>query len=197
MSTASTLRSVRVCLRTLGTAALLSGAASAMAITINFSGSGLVTGPAQTPPVLSGLTMGSATSDYIVAGEGGWHVDKVFSFNVATLVGGGNWTLSNGSSSLTGMFTSSRADSTSPTALLYTVTGGTGSFAGYTGSGVATGSTAGNPFGLPAAVVTFTESGAFNVSAVPEPAMGWLLAAGLAAVAWRVRRGVFAQAAVR
>lgn len=173
--------------------ALLAGTAAAAPVSLAFSGSGAVTGPAQAFPVLSGLSMISATSDYIVDGDDGWHVEKSFGFNVATLTGGGSFTLSDGIDSLSGTFTSSRASSTAPTDLFYTVTGGSGRFAGFVGTGVASGATVGNAFGLPTAAVSFRESGVFNVSAVPEPTTGLLLMAGLAALVLRPVRRVAAR----
>ena len=176
-------------IRTGGALAALLGSASAMAITIAYSGSGAVSGPAQTPPVLTGLTLTSAPSVFPVGVEAGWSVDKLFFFNTATLIGGGSFNFSNGVSSFGGTFTSARANGTAPTSLVYTVTGGTGAYAGYTGVGFGYGSTVGNPFALPAAAVTFTEGGFFNISPVPEPGSALLLALGLgSALLWR--RGV-------
>ena len=176
-------RYVRVC----GMLALISGAASVTALPITFSGSGPVTGPAQTPPILTGLMLTGATSNYTVDGDSSWFADKLFNFNTATLMGGGTWTFSNGISSLTGSFTSSRVSSTSPLDLLYTVTGGSGIYAGYIGTGTATGATIGNPISLPNGPVSFRESGNFNLTQVPEPASGLLLTIGLVGMALRRR----------
>ena len=158
-------------------------AAHAAAVTISFAGTGTVAGTAQVFPVLSGLTMSSATSNYTLGGDGGWHVDKVFGFNVVSLVGSGTFTLSNGSDSLSGTFTSSKANAAAPTDLFYSVLGGTGTFAGYTGSGTSSGITEGNAFGLPAALVTFTETGSLNITPIPEPTTAFCLQAGL--LVWR------------
>jgi hypothetical protein len=167
-------------------ALLASGAATA--ITLAYSGSGAVTGPAQTPPVLTGLTLSAATSSFTIGADPTWRVDKLFFFNTATLTGGGSFTFSNASSSFSGTFVSTRASTTSPTTLVYTVTGGTGAYAGFVGDGIGYGTTIGNPFGLPAAVVSFTEGGFFNISAVPEPASALLLSLGAASIAlWRRR----------
>ena len=127
--------------------------------------------------------MSSATSNYTLVGDGGWHVDKVFGFNVVSLVGSGTFTLSNGSDSLSGTFTSSKANAAAPTDLFYSVLGGTGTFAGYTGSGTSSGITEGNAFGLPAALVTFTETGSLNITPIPEPTTAFCLQAGL--LVWR------------
>ena len=180
--------SLRACAHLGASLALLFGSAQAAAVSVAFNGSGTVAGAAQVFPVLSGLTMSAATSTYTVGGESGWHVDKVFGFNVVSLVGAGTFTLSGTGSSLSGTFTSSKADAAAPTALSYTVLAGTGTFAGYSGSGTSTGTTDGNAFALPGALVTFTESGSFNITPIPEPATALLLAAGLAGTALRLRR---------
>jgi hypothetical protein len=169
------------------TALLASG--TAMAITLAFSGSGLVTGPAQTPPVLTGLALSAATSNFSIDGDTTWKVDKLFFFDTALLSGGGTFNFSNGTSSFGGTFVSARASTTAPTTLTYTVTGGTGAYAGYTGIGFGFGTTIGNPFALPNAVVSFTEGGFFNISPVPEPSSLLLLSLGLTSAAlWRRRQ---------
>lgn len=178
------------CYRLTRTAVVLSamlGACSAMAITISYSGSGAVTGPAQAPPTLTGLQLTAATSSFTVGGSAGWGVDKLFSFNLPSLTGGGSFNFTNGSSSFGGTFTSARASTTAPTTLQYTVTGGTGIYAGYAGIGFGYGITLGDPFSLPAGNVSFTEGGFFNISPVPEPASGLLLTLGLGALLWRRR----------
>jgi hypothetical protein len=169
--------------------AFLLAAAQAEAVAIAFSGSGTVAGGPQVVPVLSGLTLSSATSNYTVnGGQSGWHVDKLFDFNVASLVGFGTFTLANGADSFSGTFTSSKANAAAPTDLFYSVNSGTGTFAGWVGSGTSSGITEGNAFGLPAALVTFTETGSFNLTPIPEPATVLLLAVGLAGTALRLRR---------
>jgi len=182
------IRSIRSLARLGAPLALLLGAAHAAALTVAFTGSGIVAGGPQVFPVLGGLSLSAATSNYTVGGESGWHVDKLFDFNVVSLVGSGTFTFTHGSDSLTGTFTSTKANAAAPTDLLYSVVGGTGSFAGYVGSGSSTGSTEGNAFGLPAALVTFTETGNLNLAPIPEPATVLLLAAGLAGTALRLRR---------
>ena len=169
--------------------AVLAGATQAAALTIAFSGSGTVAGSAQVFPVLSELTLSAATSTYTLGGQSGWHVDKLFSFNAVSLVGSGTFTFTSGNDSLSGTFTSAKASALSPTDLVYAVAGGTGSFANYSGSGTSSGITEGNAFGLPAALVTFTETGSLNLTPIPEPATVLLLAAGLAGTALRLRRG--------
>lgn len=181
-------RTLRACAHLSASLAFLLAAAQAEAVAIAFSGSGTVAGGPQVVPVLSGLTLSSATSNYTVNGQSGWHVDKLFDFNVASLVGFGTFTLANGADSFSGTFTSSKANAAAPTDLFYSVVGGTGSFAGYVGSGSSTGITEGNAFGLPAALVTFTETGNLNLAPIPEPATVLLLAAGLAGTALRLRR---------
>ncbi len=164
------------------------GTASAMAITISYSGSGAVTGPAQAPPTLTGLQMTAATSSFTIGGSAGWGVDKLFSFNLPTLTGGGTFNFTHGSSGFGGTFISARASTTSPTTLQYTVSGGTGIYAGYAGIGFGYGITIGDPFSLPTGNVSFTEGGFFNISPVPEPASGLLLTLGLgSALLWRRR----------
>jgi len=181
-------RTLRACAHLSASLAFLLAAAQAGAVTIAFTGSGTVAGPAQVFPVLNGLTLSSATSNYTVGGQSGWHVDKLFNFNVVTLVGAGTFTFTNGGNSFSGTFTSSKADAAAPADLFYSVSGGTGTFAGLVGSGTASGITEGNAFGLPAALVTFSETGSFNLTPIPEPATVLLLAVGLAGTALRLRR---------
>ncbi len=181
-------RTLRACAHLSASLAFVFSAAQAEAVAIAFSGSGTVAGGPQVVPVLSGLTLSSATSNYTVNGQSGWHVDKLFDFNVASLVGFGTFTLANGADSFSGTFTSSKANAAAPTDLFYSVNSGTGTFAGWVGSGTSSGITEGNAFGLPAAIVTFTETGSFNLTPIPEPATVLLLAVGLAGTALRLRR---------
>jgi hypothetical protein len=165
----------------------------ARAVTLNFSGNGVVNGPAQTPPVFSGLTIGPADATYTFDGQAGWTIDVVFGGNI-TLTGGFSGTMagsfSRGADSLS--FTGTQATSLlgQPIALNYTITGGTGAYAGYVGSGTSTVTLLGNPLGLPTPVPFLETSGVLNLQPVPEPGTWalWLLGLALLGAAASSRR---------
>src|SRR5689334_11765976 len=65
---------------------------------------------------------------------------RLSSFNAATLTGSGSGTFEHGTDALDFTFTSSAAALGQPLSLVYTITGGSGVFAGYTGAGSSTAS---------------------------------------------------------
>ena len=160
---------------------------SAQALTVAFSGSGLVTGPAQVPPAFVMLTVAPATSHYTLNGMTGWSLDAVFSFNAATLTGSGSGAFEHGADALDFTFTSTAAALGDPLSLSYTITGGSGAFASYTGSGSSTVALLGNPLGLPEPI-PFMETAGTLTLAVPEPPPAALIGLGLGFAAWRTRR---------
>lgn len=148
--------------------------------TIVFSGSGMVTGPQQTPPLLTGLEVLPASTAYTVGGETGWSLGSLFSFNAATLTGQGSGSLAKGADSLTFTFTSTTPALGAPLSLTYAFTGGTGAYAGLVGTGASQVQLLGDPLGLPTAIPYLETGGAINLAPVPEPETWALLAAGLA-----------------
>ena len=169
-------------------AGLLGASLSAGALTVHFSGSGEVSGPAQVPPVFTGLTVLPASTAYTFEGVAGWTLAATFEFNVATLTGSGSGTFAHGADSITAAFTSTTAALGAPLFLTYTVTGGTGAFAGMAGTGTSQVQLLGNPLGLPTPVPFLDAEGVLNLSAIPEPSELALIGSGLALLALRARR---------
>jgi len=169
-------------------AALLGASLSVAAVTVQFSGTGAVSGPAQVPPLLTGLTVLPASTAYTFEGVTGWTLDSVFEFNLATLTGSGSGTFAHGADSLTATFTSTTPGLGAPLFLTYTVTGGTGAFAGMSGTGSSQVQLLGDPLGLPTPIPFAETAGVLTLAAIPEPATYALLGSGLALVVIRVRR---------
>lgn len=156
----------------------------AQAITVNFDGSGSVTGPAQTPPFFVGLEVLPASTSYVVNGDPGWQLGSLFDFNAVTLTGTGTATLSKAGDSISLLINTSTSSLGAPLAMTYTAIGGTGAFLGLVGSGTSTVQLLGNPLGLPVAVPYVETGGVLNLSPVPEPSallLGALSAAFLLA----------------
>lgn len=179
----------KITLAVLATALL--GAAPAQALTVGFAGSGQVHGPTPTPPAqFNGLSIGPGDANYVLDGVSGWTLDVEFSGGFVGSIENGMLTIQGGwNGTMAGHFARGgdglyftgvqRSDSPAdPIELTYTITGGTGLYAGYTGSGSSTVVLMGNPFALPTPV-PFLENGVFRLQAVSEPGTWTLWLAGL------------------
>jgi hypothetical protein len=176
-------------------AALVAGlaalAAPAAALTLAFEGQGLVQGPAPALPFIEGLRIGPLDALYTLGGEPGWTIDVLFG-GVITPTGGWEGQMAGefrrGADSLQFTGTQAAALLGEPIALSYTVTGGSGAYAGLVGSGISLVQLMGNPLALPAPVPFMEFDGVLNLQPVPEPGTWALWALGLAGVAARCRR---------
>ena|SRR5947209_8515862 len=169
-------------------AALLGASLSVGALTVHFSGSGTVSGPAQVPPLFTGLTVLPGSTAYTFEGVTGWTLASTFDFNVATLTGSGSATFAHGSDSLTATITSTTPALGAPLFLTYTVTGGTGAYAGLSGTGSSQTQLLGDPLGLPTPIPYVETAGVLTLAAIPEPSELALLGSGLGLIAVRLRR---------
>jgi hypothetical protein len=170
----------------LGLAALpTQSQAQAYVLTANVSGNAIVTEVVDANgPVLRFVTQATGSGSFTGLGlliTGYTSTDVV---NMATGVGSGsNVFIADNGDQLFGSFTVQATPTATPGALtlqgLTTFSGGTGLFAGATGSAAFSGS--GSFISQTQALVTFVHSG--SVAVVPEPASGALLAGGLALVA--------------
>jgi hypothetical protein len=150
--------------------------------TLTYGGSGFVVPLAE--PVDNVLSL-LATSDagYTLGGDSGWGLYSPFQFNLTTGLGEGTFSLYRGADRLVGdLDTKLLSGSSTAFELVYTVYGGSGRFAGWTGSGKTTVSLVGpqGANGFP-----YLETG--QLTLVPEPASWALLFAGLGMIAARSR----------
>jgi hypothetical protein len=173
-------RLTRLAIRLSAMLAFTLTALSAQALDVAFSGSGLVSGPAQTPPLFTQLAVAPESTHYTVNGDDGWTLGGQFEFNVATLAGSGAGMLAKGADSLSLSFASTTASLGAPLALTYTVTGGTGIYSGLFGGGSSTVQLLGNPLGLPTPIPFTETNGTLNLSPVPEPSTFALMVLGIA-----------------
>ena len=188
MSLARLSRSIAKTTRVIPAAGLLGAWITVGAQTVTFAGSGLVTGPAQVPPVFTQLRIEPATTLYTFNGVSGWTLDVLFQFNAATLSGSGAGTFAKGVDSLAFTITSTTASLGAPLALSYVINGGSGSFAGVSGTGGSQVQLLGDPLGLPTPIPFIESNGMLTLAAIPEPSQLALFAVGLAAFVARVRR---------
>ncbi len=159
--------------------ALAGGAAQALAA--SYAGSGIVANIG--PPVGSVQSLlASSSGGYTLAGSGGWSLSAPFDFDFATGSGVGSFSLTRGADTLTGTLLTALGPPGS-FALAYTVTGGTGQFAGASGdiSSLVT-----LIEGVGPDAFSYAEIGVITV--VPEPASWALMLGGAAWLAVRQRR---------
>lgn len=179
----SARRPVGLTLRTLAVAAALGLGGTAFADPVAYTGSGSV-GPV-TPVSPSGSAVFAATGSYSFGVLGSFDLLSSFVFNAVSGTGTGGFEFAQGGNSFSGTIATAAA----PVALgpgfeiSYTVTGGTGSFAGATGGGNGLIRIVSDITGAPP--YSYIEAGIMNVTAIPEPATALLMLGGVAALLGR------------
>jgi hypothetical protein len=167
-------------LRAVVAAALAAAATGATAATYTFTGAGLVT-PTGAPDGGGNLPLTVLDTDYQINGlAGNWTLASSFTFNGGTNTGSGTFTFTRGADSFSGTLATAGAPvALGPGfALTYTVTGGTGAFAGKTGGASSYTRIVSDPLGPPP--FNYLEAGVLTL--VPEPATWALMGGGLLAV---------------
>jgi hypothetical protein len=170
-------------LRTLAMAAALGLGGAAHADPVAYTGAGSV-GPV-TPVSPSGSAVFTATGSYSFGALGSWDLLSSFVFNAVSGTGTGGFEFAQGGNSFSGTI----ATATAPVALgpgfeiTYTVTGGTGSFAGATGGGNGLIRLVSDITGAPP--YSYIEAGIMDVTPIPEPATALLMLGGVAALLGR------------
>jgi hypothetical protein len=165
--------------------AALSVQTQTQAQTFTFTGNGAVA-PTGAPDAFGNLPVAVVNTSYSFTGYSGvWTLLAPFTFNLGTQAGSGAFSFSQGANSLSGTLATAAA----PVAqgpgfeLTYTVTSGTGVFAGLVGGGSSLVRLLGDISSPP---TPYLEAGIFAL-AVPEPATWLLMGGGALALAWRRR----------
>lgn len=169
-----------VTIRTVWAAALAAAAIAAQAQSFSFTGSGQVT-PTGPPSGTGDLPLVVINTAYDLPGAGTWLLQSSFVSNLVTGLGAGTFTFSLGADSLSGTLATAAAPVAGGTGfeLSYTVTSGTGAYAGLTGSGTSLVRLLDDINGPPP--FDYLEAGIMTL--VPEPASALLLLAGVLGVA--------------
>lgn len=171
------LRQVLLALATLMTATVVHGQS------FTFTGQGQVI-PTGAPSPSGDLPLVVVNTTYDLPGAGIWSLQSGFVFNLVTGAGTGSFQFSQGTNSFFGTLTTQQAvvAGTAGFEIGYSVTGGTGQFAGVTGSGSSLTQLLDPLTGPPP--YDYLEAGIMSL--VPEPAALLLMLAGVAGLAaWR------------
>ncbi len=163
-------------------AALALGAAGTQAQTVSYTGQGFV--GAIAPPSPAGTVPFLAEGTYELVGLGTWDLSSTFVFNIGAGTGAGEFGFSQGGNSFSGTIATAQTFVASLPGfeISYTITGGTGVYAGATGNG------AGLIVLTPLTTGTsgpYIEAGIMDISVVPEPASALLMLGGVAALLGR------------
>jgi hypothetical protein len=167
-------------------AALVVPAAHAQVFSV--TGFGSITETMPVDPMTGNWLLQANSNNYALSGiAGSWTLQSDFVFNVNTLFGSGVFSIAQGANSVTGTLSTQGANVALGSGFIldYTVTSGTGMFAGLVGGGNSFVRLTSNPNTLP---VSYIEAGIMSLQPIPEPETALLLAGGLALLALRRMR---------